>query len=163
MHCKRFLICLFVTSVLTVALGQDVLTTEPTHYRLMFENEFVRVINVYFGPHDKTGMYFHRAGVIVAVTAGHIKFMDDNGKIKISSYLPGDARWVQAVRHTAENLEDSGYGAIFIEIKADTRMGASSPPNRKNGTPGSDGPTQETIRRALSSFGLFSLQELPNQ
>ena len=131
MFCKRllsfFLPAAFLACAASIVLAQDSLIAEPTHYRLLFENEFVRVININFEPHAKTGWCTHRDGVIVAMTAGHMQFTDEHGKTKVNSYLPGDTRWVKAVRHMAENLDDKPYNAIFVEMKPDKGVSVNRP------------------------------------
>jgi hypothetical protein len=154
MPTKCLLTFLFVASALSLAIAQDALTAEPTHYRLVFENEFVRVMNIHFEAHDKTAMYSHRSGVVVAMTAGHMKFVDDHGKTKLSSYLPGDTRWAPAVRHTAENLDDIAYSAIMIEVKADRSVSVNRPDHGKDAKDAIrdlNAPTREMILQALSS------------
>jgi len=63
-----------------VALAQDPTKVEPTHYKLAFENEYVQVVNVHYGPHEKSGLHAHMGGVVVVLTTGHLRFTDENGK-----------------------------------------------------------------------------------
>jgi len=101
----------------TVALAQDPTKVEPTHYKLAFENEYVQVVNVHYGPHEKSGLHAHIGGVVVVLTAGHLRFTDENGKTQEVFAKPGDPRWFPPFKHRVENLGDTVYNAVYIGIK----------------------------------------------
>ncbi len=100
-----------------VAVAQDPLKVEPTHYKLAFENEYVQVVNVHYGPHEKSNLHAHMGGVVVVLSAGHLRFTDENGKVQEVHAKPGDPRWFPPFKHTVENLGDSAYNAVYIGIK----------------------------------------------
>src|SRR5271169_3796360 len=100
-----------------VALAQDPTKVEPTHYKLAFENEYVQVVNVHYGPHEKSTLHSHPGGVVVVVTAGHLRFTDEEGKTKEVFAKPGEARWYPPFKHRVENLGDTTYNAVYIAIK----------------------------------------------
>ena len=62
---------------------------EPKHYKLQFENDRVQVVNVHYGPHEKSELHDHPGGVSVSVTGGHLKFTDQNGKVTEVYAKPG--------------------------------------------------------------------------
>jgi len=99
------------------ACAQDATKVEPNHYRVAFENENVRVVNMHYGPHEKSSMHQHPAGVAVYLTAGRFRFTDENGKITEADARAGDSRWFPAFKHKVENLTDKPFDAIYIEIK----------------------------------------------
>ena len=99
------------------ALAQDPLKVEPSHYKLAFENEYVQVVNVHYGAHEKSGLHAHMGGVVVVLTAGHLRFTDDNGKTQEVFAKPGDPRWFPPFKHKVENLGDTAYNAVYIGIK----------------------------------------------
>jgi len=102
----------------TVAFAQDPTKVEPTHYSLAFENEYVQVVNVHYGPHEKSGLHAHMGGVVVVLTAGHLRFTDENGKTKEVFAKPGESRWYPPFKHRVENLGDTTYNAVYIGIKS---------------------------------------------
>jgi quercetin dioxygenase-like cupin family protein len=115
----RLLIC--VASLISIfgamAVAQDPTKTEPTHYKLAFENEYVQVVNVHYGPHEKSGLHAHPGGVVVVLTGGHLQFTDENGKTHEVSAKPGEARWFPPFKHKVENLGETSYSAVYIGIK----------------------------------------------
>jgi quercetin dioxygenase-like cupin family protein len=102
----------------TMALAQDPIKVEPTHYKLAFENEYVQVVNVHYGPHERSGLHAHIGGVVVVLTAGHLRFTDENGKTREVFAKPGESRWYPPFKHRVENLGDTAYNAVYIGIKS---------------------------------------------
>ena len=44
--------------------GQDAVKVDPKHYKLVFENDQVRVVRAHLGPHEKTAMHDRQASVV---------------------------------------------------------------------------------------------------
>jgi hypothetical protein len=57
-------------------------------------------------------------GVVVVLTAGHLRFTDENGKTQEVFANPGDPRWFPPFKHRVENLGDTSYNAVYIGIKS---------------------------------------------
>src|ERR1700692_1341723 len=115
----RSLLCLaaLLLSLISLVFAQDPTKTEPAHYKLAFENEYVQVVNVHYGPHEKSGLHAHPGGVVVVLTAGHLRFTDENGKTQEVSAKPGEARWFPPFKHKVENLGETSYSAVYIGIR----------------------------------------------
>ncbi len=111
--CAAAIVCLAMNS----AVAQDPTKVEPKHYKLQFENDRVQVVNVHYGPHEKSEMHDHPGGVVVVVTGGHLRFTDQNGKVTEVYSKPGEARWFPPFKHKVENLGDEPYNAVYIGIK----------------------------------------------
>ena len=120
---RVMVVCLMVQA----ALAQDPTKAEPKHYKLAFENETVQVVDVHYGPHEKSGMHDHPGGVVVVITGGHLKFTDENGKTREVFAKPGESRWFPAFKHKVENLGDTTYNAVYIGIKGKTMAGTAGP------------------------------------
>ena len=110
-------IAAFVSLCSLAVLAQDPTKVEPTHYHLAFENEFVQVVNVHYGPHEKSSLHAHMGGVVVVLTDAHLRFTDENGKNTDVFAKPGDPRWFPPFKHRVENLGDTAYNAVYIGIK----------------------------------------------
>lgn len=114
----RFVISAAVLILATnFALAQDPTKVEPKHYHLDFENEHVQVVAVHYGPHEKSAMHEHPGGVVVVITAGHLKFTDETGKVTEVFAKPGEARWFAPFKHRVENVGDTAYNAVYVGIK----------------------------------------------
>jgi quercetin dioxygenase-like cupin family protein len=127
MFSKLFLAVVFVFLALNAALAQDPTKVEPKHYKLAFENESVQVVDVHYGPHEKSGMHDHPGGVVVVLTGGHLKFTDQNGKTHEVYAKPGESRWFPAFKHKVENLGDTAYNAVYVGIKVKPLAGKAGP------------------------------------
>jgi quercetin dioxygenase-like cupin family protein len=147
MFSRLFWMMLFVCLVLQSVLAQDPTKVESQHYKLAFENEWVQVVDVHYGPHEKSGLHDHPGGVVVVLTAGHLRFTDQEGKTKEVYAKPGESRWYPAFKHKVENLGDTAYNAVYIGVKTKSVMSKGSP---EHGQPTMDAQTA----RILAEYAL---------
>lgn len=143
---RPFWAALAVLFFCSVALAQDPTKVEPTHYKLAFENEYVQVVHVHYGPHEKSSLHAHMGGVVVVLTSGHLRFTDENGKTKEVFAKPGEARWYPPFKHKVENLGDTSYNAVYIGIKS---MRSTSEASLKVGPSEMDEQTKKLVADAL--------------
>jgi beta-alanine degradation protein BauB len=125
MLCRLLCAAAFVCLMVNVAAAQDPTKVEPRHYKLHFENERVQVIDVHYGPHEKSEMHDHPGGVVVVLSGGHLRFTDQNGKVTEVYAKAGEARWFPPFKHRVENLGDEPYNAVYIGIKG--KLAAAQP------------------------------------
>ena len=145
--CSRpFCIALLFSFFCAFALAQEPTKVEPTHYKLAFENEYVQVVNVHYGPHEKSSLHAHPGGVVVVLTGGHLKFTDENGKTHEVSAKPGEARWFPPFKHKVENLGGTAYNAVYIGIK---NKHLNDEVSQKAGPSDMDGQTKKLVAEAL--------------
>lgn len=105
--------CLTVSA----AVAQDATKVEPTHYKLAFENENVQVVDVHYGPHEKSGIHSHPGGVVVYITEAHLKFIDQDGKTREVNAKAGESRYFPPFKHRVENLGDKPFDAVYVGLK----------------------------------------------
>jgi quercetin dioxygenase-like cupin family protein len=98
-------------------LAQDPTKVEPKHYKLDFENDRVQVVSVHYGPHEKSVLHDHPGGVVVSLTEAHLRFTDENGKVREVFAKSGEVRWYPPFKHKVENLGDTTYDAVYIGVK----------------------------------------------
>jgi quercetin dioxygenase-like cupin family protein len=127
MLCRLFCAAATLCLALSLAAAQDPTKVEPKHYKLDFENERVQVVNVHYGPHEKSEMHDHPGGVSVSVTGGHLRFTDQSGKVTEVYAKPGEARWFPPFKHKVENLGDEPYNGVYIGIKGRLAASAGDP------------------------------------
>ena len=141
-----FCAALFVSVSVAAALAQDPTKIEPTHYKLAFENGSVQVVNVHYGPHEKSALHAHPGGVVVVLTEGHLRFTDEHGKTQEVFAKPGESRWFPPFKHRVENLGDSAYNAVYVGIKTHHSTGKAS---LKAAPPKMDEATRKLVADAL--------------
>ena len=83
----------------------------------MSENDQVRILKVHYGPHEKSVMHSHPAGVAVFLTDADVRFNYPDGKTELITPKAGDARYTPATTHLPENIGDKGMDVIVIEFK----------------------------------------------
>jgi len=146
MQSKLFWAGALVCLAATLALGQDPVRVEPKHYARNFENEHVDVLSVHYGPHEKSGLHEHPGGVVVSLTEAHLRFTDENGKVREVFSKPGEARWYPPFKHRVENLGDTTYDAVYIGVKGKLATAA-------NGSADTDQETKRIVAEYLLALG----------
>ena len=142
----KLLLACVVAGLTLHAAAQDPTKVESKHYTLAFENEYVQVVNVHYGPHEKSALHDHPGGVVVVLSSGHLKFTDQNGKTTEVFSKAGESRWFPPFKHRVENLGDTNYNAVYIGIKAKSLSAGSS-------QPGMDAATQALVNTYLQAAG----------
>src|SRR5690349_7559818 len=100
----------------SVMSHDDPIATDPTLYKLIFENELVRVLEYRDQPGDRTHPHRHPDSVMVTLSA--FRRLVTSGDRSAEVELPaGLARWVGAQEHVGHNIGDSETHTIFIELK----------------------------------------------
>jgi quercetin dioxygenase-like cupin family protein len=130
MSFKPYWIVVLVLIPFRTVLAQDPTKVESSHYKLAFENESVQVVDVHYGPHEKSGMHDHPDGVVVVIHGGHLKFTDQDGKVREVFSKVGESRWFPPFKHKVENLGDTPYDAVYIGMKTKRMTSRANSPNR---------------------------------
>jgi hypothetical protein len=117
---KVFLpLLLWVANAIAVAQGPVAPDRAPQTYKLLFENEKVRVIEEHLKPHEKEPMQSHPYGVLACfLTDAHVRTAFLDGKAAESSQSAGDMVWREPVTHSGENIGDTEVDEIMIEPKS---------------------------------------------
>jgi len=95
----------------------DALKGAPDVYSLIMENERVRVLGVRFKPGQKALMHSHPDHVIYVLKDGKLKITLPDGKSTEISLKAGQAMWMDAGQHAAENLGNTEANNLVIELK----------------------------------------------
>jgi beta-alanine degradation protein BauB len=97
-------------------VSRDPIRTDPNLYRVVFENERVRVLEYRDVPGDRTHAHAHPDSVMVALASfrRRLHSADRTADVEI---VAGTARWIGAQEHAGENIGESPSHALFIELK----------------------------------------------
>ena len=109
---------LFTLTVATVALAQDPVKVDSSHYKVEFENSQVRVLRVKVGPGEKSIMHRHPNAVAIFVTDLTGKFTFPDGTTQDVTRKAGDVMWTPAVTHQPENMGAQPMEVILVELKS---------------------------------------------
>lgn len=86
-------------------------------YSLIMENEFVRVLHAHFKPGAAAVMHYHPNHVIYVMADGLIKISTPDGKKTDVALKAGQAIWMPAGQHAAENLGKTDAHNLVVELK----------------------------------------------
>ncbi|MEO3934465.1 cytoplasmic protein [Micrococcaceae bacterium Sec7.4] len=97
-------------------MGQDPVVSNPALYRVVFENERVRVLEYRDGPGDKTVEHGHPDSVMITLSSFRRRLSGHGDDIDVE--IPaGTARWLPAQEHSGENIGDTETHTLFVELK----------------------------------------------
>jgi quercetin dioxygenase-like cupin family protein len=97
------------------ARAQDPLKVAPDRFKVLFENDQVRVLDYSAKAGDKLAMHSHPDHVIYNVLGGKTKFTTSDGKTQEMESKTGQVTWVPATTHSAEHRTD--VHGILVELK----------------------------------------------
>ena len=97
----------------------DAIKVASHAYKVVLENQRVRVLEFNGKAGIKTEMHHHPATVVVAVSRGKYRFTHPGGHTMEAELQPGQSMYLDAVDHAAEVLEAGRGGArvLLIELK----------------------------------------------
>ena len=99
------------------AQAQDPLTVAPNMYKLVFENERVRVMEVTFKPGEKIAPHSHPDHYVYVLSAGKIKISKDGNVSNEAELKVGDVMFIPAEKHWAENTGTTEIRLLVNELK----------------------------------------------
>ncbi|MEO8550224.1 MAG: cytoplasmic protein [Kofleriaceae bacterium] len=97
--------------------GPDPILTDPDNYRMVMENEHVRVLRYHDVPRTKTHLHHHPASVLYALSAFQRRLTLGNGTTQIKDLKAGDVFWLPAQDHTGENIGTTDTEVLLVEVK----------------------------------------------
>jgi len=97
---------------------RDPIATDPDKYKVIFENEHVRVLEYKDQPGQKTAPHYHPDYVLYALTSFRrsLTFPAEN-KTGTREVKAGDVMWGQAQVHIGENVGATETHVIMVELK----------------------------------------------
>ena len=114
----RILICLLlVFMTFGEAWTQDPVKADSDKYKIVFENERVRVLEYRDKPGDKTTMHAHPDFMLVSRSAFKRRLTLPGGKSAMREFKPGEIMWTDAQSHIGENIGDTNTDVLIIELK----------------------------------------------
>ena len=98
-------------------MSLDPCVTNPDHYKVIFENERVRVLEYKDKPGDRTTPHEHPDSVMYTRSAFRRRLYgadDQTREVEMEAGLTG---WLPAQQHAGHNIGDTDTHVIFVELK----------------------------------------------
>ena len=105
-------------------MSEDPIQVAPEYYRVVFENERVRVLAFHAGPGASWVLHAHPDAVVVSLNDYRVRNVVPGAEPTVREARWGDVAWIPARSHTGENVGDSEMDCVLIELKEPAR-GAS--------------------------------------
>ncbi len=99
------------------ALSQDPVSVDSNAVKIAFENDQIRVLHARYASHQKIAMHSHPSRVVVYITDIHALVTSASGATQELRYKAGDSRWSEPATHSVENLEDTPFEIVEVELK----------------------------------------------
>ncbi|MCU1509740.1 MAG: cytoplasmic protein [Glaciihabitans sp.] len=97
-------------------IDDDPTTTNPDHYRTLWENDFVRVLEYRDEPGTQTTPHRHPNTVMITLSEFQRRLSngDESRDVELSS---GAALWLPAQTHAGTNIGSTPTHTILVELK----------------------------------------------
>ena len=99
----------------------DPTITDPDKYRVVFENDRVRVLEYRDEPGQKTSPHTHPDSVVHILSSFRRRFIGAGGQTRDAALSEGRTLWIDAQTHSGENIGDTPSHALFVELKDSTK------------------------------------------
>jgi len=97
-------------------IAKDPLVIASNVYKVLNENEKVRVLEVIFKPDDVAKMHHHPDHVVYAKSGGKMNFLS-GGKTQDMDIETGSVIFLDAQDHEAKNIGSTTIDLIVFELK----------------------------------------------
>jgi quercetin dioxygenase-like cupin family protein len=95
----------------------DPTITDPDKYKVVFENERVRVLEYRDNPGEQTSPHEHPDSVMYTLSGFDRRLIGAAGESRDVTLEPGEVRWLDAQTHSGQNTGDSPTHVLFVELK----------------------------------------------
>lgn len=115
----RLISSLFVLIVFAGAvIAQDPVPLYPANYKVLLENERVRVLDFQLQKGAKEDFHAHPAAVTYVLAPFRIRFTFPDGSTRIREAKAGEVFYGDALTHASENIGDTVAHGLLIEMKS---------------------------------------------
>jgi beta-alanine degradation protein BauB len=98
-------------------MSQDAVKVAPGIYKVLLENDQVRVLEVRIKQGAKSEMHSHPRSVAICLNDQRLKFTFPNGKSEDVDLKRGQAVWLDELSHAVENTGTEDVNAVVVELK----------------------------------------------
>lgn len=124
---KCLMSCLFAVLLFTVsAMAQDPVPIYPENYKVLLENDRVRVLDFQLKRGAKENLHSHPAAVTYVIAPFKIRFTFADGSTRIRDAKAGEVFFGEPLIHASENIGDTDAHGLLIEMKGPAKGSASA-------------------------------------
>jgi len=123
MFIKLAMLSILIMSTSTMA--QDAVQTDGDKYKVIFENDCVRVLDYKDLPGEKTHQHKHPAFILYAFAPFKRSITLPDGKILQRQFKEGDVMWSDSQTHIGTNTGETPTHVVMVELKSNIGACAS--------------------------------------
>ena len=97
-------------------MSDDPVSSNPELYRVVMENERVRVLEYHDRPGDRTAPHGHPDSVMITLSSFRRRLIQGDRSVEVQ-LAHRTVRWLDAQEHAGENIGETESRAIFVELK----------------------------------------------
>lgn len=117
-----FMISIAILTGASQSFAQSTVIPDPAavykdNYKILLENDRVRVMDFKLRKGDSEDFHMHPAHVLYVITGFQIMFKLPDGRVAIRRTKAGDVLFSEAVTHSPTNIGDTDAHGILIELK----------------------------------------------
>ena len=98
-------------------MADDPTRTDPDKYKVIFENERVRVLEYRDEPGQATSPHRHPDSVMYTLSTFDRRLVGEGGESRDVTLEAGEVRWLDAQVHSGENVGSTPTHVLFVELK----------------------------------------------
>lgn len=114
---KTCLALLMLCMMPRLAHADDPVVTDGDKYKVVFENERVRVLDYRDKPGQKTKPHQHPDAVVYALAPFRRKLILGDGRTVVVEKKAGEVYFVKAQKHVGENIGSTDTHVLIVELK----------------------------------------------
>ncbi len=114
---NKFACLALAVLMVAVAFAQDPSKTDGDKYKVILENDKVRVLDYKDMPGDKTHQHHHPDFVLYALNPFSRKLTFLDGKSMIREFKTGDVIYMKDQIHIGENIGKTETHVLIVELK----------------------------------------------
>jgi beta-alanine degradation protein BauB len=97
--------------------SRDPVVTDSDKYKMVLENDRIRVLEYRDTPGQRTSPHHHPDYVLCALSAFKRKFILSDGREAVREVRPGEVVWGKAHSHIGENVGSTDTHVLIVELK----------------------------------------------
>jgi quercetin dioxygenase-like cupin family protein len=95
----------------------DAVKVAPDSYKVVLENDQVRVLEVRIKQGAKSEMHSHPRSVAISLNDQRLRFTFPNGKTEDTNLKRGQTVWLDGLTHAVENVGTEDVSSVVVELK----------------------------------------------
>lgn len=112
-------------------MAQDPVKVAPNNFKVLLENDQVRVLDFHSKHGEKIGMHSHPNSAYYYISGTKTKFTSPDGKVEEREGTAGQAAWRDAETHASEYIGPGESHVVLVELKGKAAKAASKAAPKK--------------------------------